>query len=267
MAAPLRSTLVATFVVAISSVGAVAVARAAGVDTVTGAGIKVQVDKARVNLKEHRLEVKMWPRSSKISLVVVGESGATLAEEEQDFTGRPAGSPLLVTWTPSNSDEPVAKITIKAGDERGYIGLELLPWTVTIPHDDVNFRTASSDIDAAEVPKLDAAYTKLGEILAKDKDKKYRSITLFIAGHTDTVGDGASNLNLSRERARSIASWFRKRGTRIPIAYEGYGETALAVSTADGVDEPRNRRVDYILSMDEPTMKTNGFKPAWKRVK
>ena len=56
---------------------------------------------------------------------VVGESGATLAEEEQDFTGRPAGSPLLLTWTPSNGDEPVAKITIKAGDERGYIGLEL----------------------------------------------------------------------------------------------------------------------------------------------
>jgi outer membrane protein OmpA-like peptidoglycan-associated protein len=263
MAAPLRSTLV----VAIFCLGAVAAARAAGVDTVTGAGIKVQVDKTKVNLKEHRLEVKMWPRSSKISLVVVGESGATLAEEEQDFTGRPAGSPLLVTWTPSNSDEPVAKITIKAGDERGYIGLELLPWTVTIPHDDVNFRTASSDIDAPEVPKLEAAYAKLGEILAKDKDKKYRSITLFIAGHTDTVGDSAYNLNLSRERARSIASWFRKRGARIPIAYEGYGETALAVSTADGVDEPRNRRVDYILSMDEPTMKTTGFKPAWKRIK
>jgi len=241
-------------------------AHAAGVDTVTGAGLKVQVDKSKVNLKEHRLEVKMWPRSSKISVVVVGESGATLAEEEQDFTGRPAGSPLLVTWTPSN-DEAVAKITIKAGDDRGYVGLELLPWSVNIPHDDVNFRTASSDIDASEVPKLEAAYAKLGEILAKDKDKQFRSITLFIAGHTDTVGDNASNLKLSRERARSIAGWFRKRGTRIPIAFEGYGETALAVSTADGVDEPRNRRVDYILSNDEPMMKTNGFRPAWKRVK
>jgi outer membrane protein OmpA-like peptidoglycan-associated protein len=81
------------------------------------------------------------------------------------------------------------------------------------------------------------------------------------------VGDGAYNMKLSRERARSIAGWFRKRGTHIPIAFEGFGETALAVSTADGVDEPRNRRVDYILSMDEPTMTTTGFRPAWKRVK
>ncbi len=262
MVVPLRSTLVA----AMLCLAAATAAHAAGVDTVTGAGLKVQVDKSKVNLKEHRLEVKMWPRSSKISLTVVGESGATLAEEEQDFTGRPAGSPLLVTWTPSN-DEAVAKITIKAGDERGYVGLELSPWSVNIPHDDVNFRTASSDIDASEVPKLEAAYAKLGEILAKDKDKQFRSITLFIAGHTDTVGDNASNLKLSRERARSIAAWFRKRGARLPIAYEGYGETALAVSTADGVDEPRNRRVDYILSMDEPTMTTTGFRPAWKRVK
>jgi outer membrane protein OmpA-like peptidoglycan-associated protein len=266
MAVPTRSTFIAATFVALA-LGIVAAAHAAGVDTVTGAGLKVQVDKSKVNLKEHRLEVKMWPRSSKISLVVTGESGAILAEEEQDFTGRPAGSPLLVTWTPSNGDDAVAKITIKAGDDRGYVGLELSPWSVNIPHDDVNFRTASSDIDASEVPKLDAAYAKLGEILAKDKDKQFRTITLFIAGHTDTVGDNASNLKLSRDRARSIAGWFRKRGARIPIAFEGYGETALAVSTADGVDEPRNRRVDYILSNDEPMMKTNGFRPAWKRIK
>jgi outer membrane protein OmpA-like peptidoglycan-associated protein len=266
MAARFPSALIVAIFVPTLSLVAAAAACAAGVDTVTGSGLKVQVDKSKVNLKEHHLEVKMWPRSSKISLVVVGESGATLAEEEQDFTGRPAGSPLMVTWTPSK-DEEVAKITIKAGDERGYVGLELSPWSVNIPHDDVNFRTASSDIDAGEVPKLDAAYAKLGEILAKDKDKKYRSLTLFIAGHTDTVGDSAYNLKLSRERARSIADWFRKRGARIPIAFEGYGETALAVSTADGVDEPRNRRVDYILSNDEPMMKTNGFKPAWKRIK
>ena len=118
---------------------------------------------------------------------------------------------------------------------------------------------------AGEVPKLEAAYAKLGEIPRQGQGQEDRSITLFIAGHTDTVGDGAYNMKLSRERARSIAGWFRKRGTRIPIAFEGFGETALAVSTADGVDEPRNRRVDYILSMDEPTMTTSGFRPAWKR--
>src|SRR3954466_9713965 len=101
MAAPLRSTLV----VAILCLGAAAAAQAAGVDTVTGAGIKVQVDKSKVNLKQHRLGGKMWPRSSKISLAVGGESGAALAEEEKALAGRPAGSPLLVPWTPANGDK------------------------------------------------------------------------------------------------------------------------------------------------------------------
>jgi outer membrane protein OmpA-like peptidoglycan-associated protein len=261
MRAPLRLTVVISMLVLLR-----AAAASAGSDTVTGGGIKVQIDKSKVDLKLHRLEVKMWPRSGKISLAVVGESGATLAEEEQDFAGHAAGSPLIVTWKPS-SDEPVARITIRADDEKGHVSFELTPWSVPIPHDDVIFRTGSSDIDAAEVPKLEAAYASLGEILAKDKEKKYRAITLFIAGHTDTVGDSGSNLKLSRERARSIAAWFRRRGARVPLAFEGFGETALAVSTADGIDEPRNRRVDYIMSNDEPSMRTTGYRPAWKRLK
>jgi outer membrane protein OmpA-like peptidoglycan-associated protein len=237
--------------------------RAAGV---SGPPLRILVDKSKVDLKQHRLEVKLSRQAGKISLVVTGESGATLAEEEQDFSGRAAGTPLVVTWTPS-SDEAVARIELRATDAFGfYAGVALSPWFVAIPHEDVIFKTDSAEIDEAERPKLDAAFAKLGEILAKDKDKEHRAITLFIAGHTDTVGKDSYNLKLSQARARAIATWFRKSGVRIPIAYEGFGETALAVKTADQVDEPRNRRVDYILSDDEPAMKTTGFKPAWKRI-
>ena len=68
-----------------------------------------------------------------------------------------------------------------------------------------------------------------------------------------------------RDRARSIAAWFRKRGVKIPISYEGFGETSLAVKTADSVDEIRNRRVDYVLS-DGPPVYSAAFKPSWKRI-
>jgi outer membrane protein OmpA-like peptidoglycan-associated protein len=88
---------------------------------------------------------------------------------------------------------------------------------------------------------------------------------LFIAGHTDTVGSAGSNLKLSHERARSIASWFRKRGVRLPISYEGFGETSLAVKTADNVDEIKNRRADYVLSDGPPTYSA-AFRPSWKRI-
>jgi outer membrane protein OmpA-like peptidoglycan-associated protein len=238
-------------------------------DIVAGSRLKIQVEKSKVDLKDHHLEVKMWPRSGKISMVVTGESGAVIAEEEQDFTGRPGGSPLLMTWKPSN-EEPVARIEIRATYEDGFIGVALMPWSVSIPHEEVNFKTGSAVIDDTEVPKLEAAHARIVEkiaaIHARDINKDHPNLTLFIAGHTDTVGGYDYNLGLSRDRARAIAAWLRKRGVGVPIAYEGFGETSPAVSTADQVDEPRNRRVDYVLAADEPTMKTTGFKPAWKRV-
>jgi hypothetical protein len=40
------------------------------------------------------------------------------------------------------------------------------------------------------------------------------------------------------------------------------------VKTGENVDEPRNRRVDYILAFDEPTIATTaGFRPSWQRLK
>jgi len=232
-----------------------------------GSPLKVQVDKSKVDLKQHRLEVKMSHPAGKVKIEVYAESEAVLADEEQDFTGRPAGAPLIVTWTPT-SDAPVARIEVHAYDAQGsWVGVEIAPWFVPIPHEDVNFKTGSAEIDEPETPKLEAAFIKLGEVLAKDQahGRMHPGITLYIAGHTDTVGSAAHNLKLSQDRARSIASWFRKRGVKLPISFEGFGETSPEVKTADNVDEPRNRRVDYILSVEEPALRATGFHPSWKR--
>ena len=176
---------------------------------------------------------------SKVKIEVYSDSDAVLADEEHDFTGHAAGAPLIVTWKPS-SDAPVGRIEVKAYDVSGaWAGVEITPWFVSIPHEDVNFQTGSSEIQPAEAPKLEAAYTKLEEVLAKDREhgRMHPGITLYIAGHTDTVGSASSNLKLSQDRARSISAWFRKRGVKLPISYEGFGETSLAVKTADNVDE------------------------------
>jgi len=205
--------------------------------------------------------------AGKVKIVVTSENDAVLADEDHDFTGRPPGAPLVVTWQPS-SDAAVARIDLRAYDANGaWTGIEIAPWFVPIPHEDVNFPTGSSEILESESPKLEAAYAKLDEVLAKDKahGRMHPGITLFIAGHTDTVGSGTANLKLSQERARSIAGWFRKRGVRLPISYEGFGETSLAVKTADNVDEARNRRADYVLS-DGPPSYAASFRPSWKRI-
>jgi outer membrane protein OmpA-like peptidoglycan-associated protein len=229
------------------------------------APLEVQVEKSKVDLKAHRLELKMSREASKVTIKVQGDSGAILADESHDFAGRPAGATLVVTWSPSN-DEPVAKIEVFGWDAFGYYaGVAIVPWSVSIPHEEVNFKTNSSQIDNAEKDKLEKSYALVTEAL--DRHRNLGQVVLFIVGHTDTVGTDAHNFRLSLARAQSIAQWFRNRGLTIPIAYEGVGETALLVKTADEVDEPRNRRADYILAVDEPVLKTSGFRPAWKRVK
>ena len=225
--------------------------------------LDVTIDKSKVDLKEHRLEVRMNHVAAKVTIKVFDESGAVLADQEHEFAGSAPGSPLIVTWSPS-SDATVGRIEVFGYDEDGaYKGIAITPWAVSIPHEEVNFRRDSADIDDPEKPKLEASFAKVTEAVAAHKD--LGRIALFIAGHTDSVGTAAYNLQLSRARAQAIAGWFRKRGLKIPIAFEGFGESALLVKTPDEVDEPRNRRVDYILSIDEPAFKTSGFRPAWKR--
>lgn len=224
--------------------------------------LQVVLDKSKVDLQEHHLELKASRDLARMTIHVIGESGAVLADEARELV-HPAGKVLLVQWTPS-SDEPVVRIEVSVYDMYGYYRtIALTPWSVSIPHEEVNFKTDSSQIEQSERPKLEASFGKVSEALSRHQEIR---VTLFIAGHTDTVGEAGYNLRLSRQRALAIARWFRQRGLTIPIAFEGFGESALLVKTADEVDEPRNRRVDYILSVDEPVFHSSGLRPNWNRI-
>jgi outer membrane protein OmpA-like peptidoglycan-associated protein len=75
---------------------------------------------------------------------------------------------------------------------------------------------------------------------------KARAAPEIIAiGHTDTVGKDADNDNLSKERAttmKNVLVAYGVSGEHFTVA--GRGERELLVQTADGVDEPKNRRVE-----------------------
>jgi outer membrane protein OmpA-like peptidoglycan-associated protein len=115
-----------------------------------------------------------------------------------------------------------------------------------------------------EQAKLDESISKALDAIRKFG--KFADVTLFVAGHTDTVGPTGSNRTLSLNRARSIAAYFRKKGVTIPIRYEGFGEAALAVGTDDEVDDPRNRRAQYIIAIETPRL-SNGRLPAkWQKL-
>jgi outer membrane protein OmpA-like peptidoglycan-associated protein len=223
------------------------------------------VDRSRVDLRAHRLEVVFSRDAENLALQVIGDSGVTLAEQDTDVSSAKPGAPFVITWSPSSDEQP-AKIALRGTDADGHWAeVELLPWSVSVPHTDVLFKTGSWRIEESERLKLEESFAKISEVAAHHAD--LGTVVLWVAGHTDTVGTAADNLRLSRARAQAIADWLRKRGLRIPISYEGFGESALLVATADNVDEPRNRRVDYILAFDEPRIATNGYRPSWQRMR
>jgi OOP family OmpA-OmpF porin len=71
---------------------------------------------------------------------------------------------------------------------------------------------------------------------------------ITIVGHTDTSGSAAYNQRLSVKRANVVEEALVDLGARREaISASGVGETDLAVQTADGVKEPKNRRAVITL--------------------
>lgn len=71
---------------------------------------------------------------------------------------------------------------------------------------------------------------------------------LVVIGHTDSVGTDSANDAISRQRADLIRARLIEKGIGAErIEAVGRGKRELLVPTADGVDEPRNRRVEIRL--------------------
>ncbi len=67
---------------------------------------------------------------------------------------------------------------------------------------------------------------------------------ITVTGHTDTVGTARYNQRLSDRRAAAVRKALIGQGVPADeITTSGVGELQLAVPTAQGVNEPRNRRV------------------------
>jgi outer membrane protein OmpA-like peptidoglycan-associated protein len=225
--------------------------------------LEVSLDLNEVDLERGELTVRMSRSAAMVKVKVLGASGAVIDEVERSFAGAPARSPLEVQWSPGS--EPVARIEVFGYDQLGYYkGVAITPWSFDIPHEDVIFETDSAEIRPSEAGKLKASLALIKKELPRARH--LGKLTLFILAHTDTVGSADYNLRLSTRRAQAIARWFREQGLQIPMAYDGVGEKALKVKTADEVDEPQNRRVDYMLSVEPPRFKKSGAAPSWKTI-
>jgi outer membrane protein OmpA-like peptidoglycan-associated protein len=99
-------------------------------------------------------------------------------------------------------------------------------------------------------PEAAAGLQEVAELI---RDLRPRTVT--IVGHTDAVGDDATNRDLSLRRARAVQRWLEDRsGGALPaVVVEGRGEADPVApnATPDGRDNPEgralNRRVEFLL--------------------
>jgi OmpA-OmpF porin, OOP family len=69
-----------------------------------------------------------------------------------------------------------------------------------------------------------------------------------VAGHTDSVGSAASNLDLSKRRAEAVVAYLKDAGvdtSRITAA--GYGETKPIASNDTDEGRAQNRRIEFVV--------------------
>lgn len=232
-------------------------------DTELWGPLHMKCEKSDIDFENRKVKFTLSRPAAKAVVQVLMDTGKYAFNGEVPFNGEPAGTALFITWP--QAPGKVMKVSIQAHDTATFFtGVEFSPWQIDIAHKEVNFASGKWDVGPEESEKLDESYVAITDVV--NKYGQYAEVKLYVIGHTDTVGKGDANKTLSLNRARSIASYLRKRGLRVPIFYEGYGEEALMVGTDDEVAEARNRRADYVMSINPPTLGKVPFEPRWQRL-
>lgn len=108
----------------------------------------------------------------------------------------------------------------------------------------VYFDTNKSNVKGTSAETLD----KLAGIL-----KEYPKTNILVEGHTDSAGPEDYNMNLSQQRAESVASYLKNQGIdgdRFTTKWYGENQPKASNDTSEG--KAKNRRVELaIIASDE----------------
>lgn len=103
----------------------------------------------------------------------------------------------------------------------------------------VSFASGSAVLDARMHPALDRIAGTLQE---------YPDTAVSVVGHTDSMGDAAINVDLSRRRAAAVADYLARRGVaRERMQVDGRGEAEAIGDNATEAGRAQNRRVEMLI--------------------
>jgi outer membrane protein OmpA-like peptidoglycan-associated protein len=147
---------------------------------------------------------------------------------------------VVVVGVPGNEDEPgyISNIRIAAGGKPLY---DAIMADGRVATHGILFDTGSDRIRGESKPTLDL----IGQMLTQHADLK-----LTIEGHTDNVGNAASNQTLSDKRAAAVRQFlisnYHVDASR--LTSKGLGATKPAVSNDTPEGRQQNRRVELVKS-------------------
>lgn len=103
----------------------------------------------------------------------------------------------------------------------------------------VFFETGSATLRAESLPELNS----LAELLVENP-----SLKIQINGHTDNVGDDASNLKLSEARAKAVQDFLLGKNIGAErLRFKGFGESQALETNDTPAGRARNRRTEFVL--------------------
>ena len=101
--------------------------------------LTITMDKDKdVDIPGRKLRFTFNQPVAKVHLKVLMDTGAAVVDDDITFNGEPAGTKLEVTWPEAKGK--VLKVDLRVWAKSGvFNGVELTPWSIDIPHEEVNF--------------------------------------------------------------------------------------------------------------------------------
>ena len=196
----------------------------------------VRVDAALLPELKHNFDaVAATLASGEVTATTEGIRVRGVTEREADFQAALEG-----LETAANLAVSTDVVTIDAGKPVALLCRELFVASTRAP---IRFQQAGDALRSASYAALD----RLADFAAECPEA-----TITIVGHSDSVGDPAFNLDLSRRRAESVARYLVERGVIADqLEVRGAGATEPVADNATSYGRRQNRRIEFSLSMPE----------------